>query len=141
MKDKIIKQKEKEDALVVKTMNKVQKSVGRLRNARDVAEWAANTVMTSAFEYTLAVDTVLKEELGFTDEQMDGFHESLRSILTALGQVTSYGNNPMTYTDMAVVGQIAKARTQQEKAMILAKKLSVSLPGSQPEDMTKELLG
>ena len=91
-------------------------------------EWTYNATLTSATEFTLAVDEVLHQTFGFDDKKIDKFHDSMRDILTALGQVHSYGNHPMTPKDMAVVGEIAKAKYPYEKQRVLIKKLGIAIP-------------
>lgn len=121
--------KEKQDKLVNTSITAMAQTVAPLsHDERTVVEWAANTVLTTATEYTLAVDEVLHSDFHFSDAQIDDFHEALRHVLSSLGEVHSYGNHPMTPQDMAVVGEIAKAKAPYEKALILQKKLGIALP-------------
>lgn len=131
-------QKKKENELVVRSLYDSAKAIAALKDESTVVEWAANTVMTTATEYTLAVDEVLSTNFQFSPTMIDDFHEYLRETLTALGQVHTYGAHPMTPKDMSVVGEIARAKYPYEKQQVLIKKLGIALPS--PADNNIKLL-
>lgn len=149
-KEKAIITKGTNEIMTSKTLEEAVKDVIRTGDEVSLMTWGYNAVQTSSFQYTLAVEEVLRqmfrEDRGIPEKMtpsqekefekqfqlyIDRFHTNIRDFLLALGQVHSYGTDPMTPKDMEVVGEIAKAKYPHEKRLVLIKKLGIALPDPQ----------
>jgi len=125
----------KEKAMVVEGMHGVMpslesmaKAVLKSKDETPIIEWAYNTVQTTTYEYQLAVDTLLQDHFGWSESQLDEFHEEMRDLLLSLGVVHDAGHNPMSLEDMKKVAELSKYRYPEEKRLVLQKTLGLSIP-------------
>ena len=77
-----------------------------IKNIEDVGSAMAQT----AQQYTLAIEDILANEFGFTDDELKVLEKRLKVSLTTLAQLERSGFNILSMNDMKTVGEIAKTK-------------------------------
>ena len=119
-----MKKKTNKAPLVEKKDGKMQLSPSHMA-AIEKTENVGTAMMQTAQEYTIAMEQVLIDDFGFTEEQLQHLEGRLREMLVTLADVERKGLSVLSFHDMKSVAEIAQIRynrlIEQKTGLVLPK--------------------
>lgn len=106
------------------------------KTAMQNVESVGTAMLQTGQEFLLAIEQVLMDHFGFTEEDLKKFHKELEYILVVARQAEGMGLSAIGPRTMRAVADIAEIRKQRE----LASKSGISLPQPSKEEIIKKLI-